>query len=365
MVEHLTLRACGGHDRRSLALTVDRLGGEVDAWTSSEMMGITLNTTVDALGDALDLLVDALLTPTFNPEDVELERRVTQAELDLLADDPAARVEEALLQAAWGKHPLARPVIGSHETLAGLTSAVLEDHHASLIRPGGLLAAVVGDVTRERVVERLARLPLANKPLVASLPALRWRGERLDISREGTDQVHVRLGFEAPAAGNPRVPALVILNRILGDGASSRLFQRLREDEGLTYDVWTAPVLRRLGGILEVGWACAPRAFPDAWKLVVEELGSMTRNLDSEEVEVAKEGLLRGLQMDVESPGVLCSLDVGEMLDHGRRFDPADARREFEKVSVEDVRQMAAEVLRHDSMASAVCGPKGVAVRVA
>jgi predicted Zn-dependent peptidase len=340
MVEHLTLRACGGHDRRSLALTVDRLGGEVDAWTSSEMMGITLNTTVDALGDALDLLVDALLTPTFNPEDVELERRVTQAELDLLADDPAARVEEALLQAAWGKHPLARPVIGSHETLAGLTSAVLEDHH-------------------------LARLPLANKPLVASLPALRWRGERLDISREGTDQVHVRLGFEAPAAGNPRVPALVILNRILGDGASSRLFQRLREDEGLTYDVWTAPVLRRLGGILEVGWACAPRAFPDAWKLVVEELGSMTRNLDSEEVEVAKEGLLRGLQMDVESPGVLCSLDVGEMLDHGRRFDPADARREFEKVSVEDVRQMAAEVLRHDSMASAVCGPKGVAVRVA
>jgi len=365
MVEHLTLRACGGHDRRSLALTVDRLGGEVDAWTSSEMMGITLNTTVDALGDALDLLVDALLTPTFKPEDVELERRVTQAELDLLADDPAARVEEALLQAAWGKHPLARPVIGSHKTLAGLTSAVLENHHASLVQPGGLLAAVVGDVTSEEVVERLARLPLAEDPRVASLPALRWRGERLDISREGTDQVHARLGFEAPAVGDPRVPALVILNRILGDGASSRLFQRLREEEGLTYDVWTAPVLRRLGGILEVGWACAPRAFQDAWKLVVEELGRVTGDIDSEEVEVAKEGLLRGLQMDVESPGVLCSLDVGEVLDHGRRFDPADARREFEEVSVEEVRQMAAEVLRPGCMASAVCGPKGVAVRVA
>ena len=100
MVEHLTLRRCGEHDRRSLALAVDRLGGEVDAWTSSELMGVSINTTVDALGDALDLLAEAVLTPTFEPEDVELERRVTHAELDLVADDPAERVEEVLLSAA-------------------------------------------------------------------------------------------------------------------------------------------------------------------------------------------------------------------------------------------------------------------------
>ena len=93
LVEHLTLRACGGHDRRTLARLVDRLGGEVDAWTSSELMGISINTTVDAVGDALDLLVDAVLSPTFDPDDVELERRVTRAELELVADDPAERVE--------------------------------------------------------------------------------------------------------------------------------------------------------------------------------------------------------------------------------------------------------------------------------
>jgi predicted Zn-dependent peptidase len=110
LVEHLTLRACGPHDRHSLALAVGRLGGEVDAWTSSELMGISVNTTVDAIDDALDLLVDAVLSPTFEPDDVELEQRVTRAELELVADDPAERVGEALLQAAWGAHPLARPV---------------------------------------------------------------------------------------------------------------------------------------------------------------------------------------------------------------------------------------------------------------
>jgi predicted Zn-dependent peptidase len=139
----------------------------------------------------------------------------------------------------------------------------------------------------------------------------------------------------------------------------------LREDEGLTYDIWSGPVLRRLGGILEVGWACAPTAFADTWRLVHEELGRLADDLAGDEVEVAKEGMLRGLEMDMESPGGLCSLDVGEILDRGRRFDASAARREVEEVTVEQVRLLAAEILRPERMASAICGPEGAATRVA
>jgi predicted Zn-dependent peptidase len=344
---------------------IDRLGGEVDAWTSSELMGVSVSTTVDALDEALDLLVDAILSPTFAPEDVELELRVTRAELDLVADDPAERVEEALIKAAWGDHPLARPVIGSVATLDALTPDSLNRHHLELIQPGGMVAAVVGDVAPEEIASRLARLPLGIPPQPPTLPPLCWRGGHHDLNREGTDQVHARLGFEAPAIGDPRVAALAVLNRTLGDGASSRLFQRLREDEGLTYDIWSGPVLRRLGGILEVGWACAPAAFADTWRLVHEELGRLADDLAGDEVEVAKEGMLRGLEMDMESPGGLCSLDVGEILDRGRRFDASAARREVEEVTVEQVRLLAAEILRPERMASAICGPEGAATRVA
>jgi predicted Zn-dependent peptidase len=322
-------------------------------------------TTVDALGDALDLLVDAVLSPTFAPEDVELERRVTLAELELIADDPAERVGEALLHAAWGEHPLARPVIGSVETLEALTPDVLRRHHDSLVAPGGIVAAVVGDVRDEDVAARLASLALGHPPTVAPLPPLSWRGVHLDLSREGTDQVHARLAFEALAAADPRVPALVVLNRTLGDGAASRLFQRLREDEGLTYDIWSSPVLRRQGGLLEVGWACAPPAFPDAWRLVNEELARLALDLTEVEVEAAKEGLLRGLRMDMESPSGWCSLDVGEYLDRGRRFEPANACRELAAITVDEVRSLAAEILRQERRASAVCGPEGAAIRVA
>jgi predicted Zn-dependent peptidase len=365
LVEHLTLRACGEHDRKTLARLVDRLGGEVDAWTSSEMMGISVNTTADAAGDALDLLVDAVLSPTFEADDVELERRVTRAELELVADDPAEKVGEALLKAAWGEHPLARPVIGTFETLDALTPGILRDHHETLVQPGNVISAVVGDVSPDDVANRLGRLPLSQTPSVSELPPLSWQGAHLDLNREGTDQVHARLAFEALAVSDPRLPAMVILNRTLGDGASSRLFQRLREEEGLTYDIWSGPVMWRLGGFLEVGWACAPQAFTDSWRLVLDELFRISRDISDEEVEVAKEGILRGLRMDMESPGARCSLDVGEMLERNRRFDPEIVCRELEAVTCDDVLRLAAEIMKPDTYASAVCGPEGAAIRVA
>jgi predicted Zn-dependent peptidase len=365
LVEHLTLRSCGGRDRRELALDIDRLGGEVDAWTSSELMGVSVNTTVDAIDEALDLLVDAILTPTFAPDDVALELRVTEAELELMADDPAERVEEALLRAAWGGHSLARPVIGTKETLARLTPEVLEHHHGLLVRPGGMLAAVVGDADPARIAGKLSRLPLDSPPQPPVLPSLTWSGSHLNINREGTDQVHARLAFEALPVGDRRVVNLLVMNHILGDGAASRLFQRLREKEGLTYDVWSGPVLRHLGGLLEVGWACAPAAFPDSLELVREELAKLPGNVRADEVAAAKEGLMRGFEMDMESPGGRCSLDVGEVLERGRRFDPEAARNELMAVTIDDVRAIAEEVLRLDRMASAVCGPEGVAIRVA
>jgi len=365
LVEHLTLRRCGRHDRRSLAVLVDRLGGDVDAWTSFESMGVTVQTTVDALEEGIGLLVDAVLTPTFDPDDVALERRVAQAELELIRDDPVERVEEAILHAAWGDHPLARPVIGTSETLEALSPEQLRSHHGALLQPGRVLAAVSGDVNPEEVAHLLRRLPLSRRPAPPPLPALSWNGHHHAVLRRGTDQAHVRLAFPGVATGDPDLIVLSFLNLILGVGASSRLFQRLREEEGLTYDIWSAPVPRRLGGLLEVGWACSPEVFGDVWRLVMEELRGLVSDLADGEIEVAREGLVRGLAIDSESPAAVCAMDVAETLDCGRRFDPEVTTAEICSVTAAQVRDMAVRVLRPDHMASAVSGPEGLSVQVA
>lgn len=365
LLEHLTLRRCGDRDRRSLARLVDRLGGDVDAWTSSELMGVSIQTTCDALDDALDLLVDAVAAPTFDPHDVELERRVIQAELELVEDDPADQVEETLLEAAWGRHPLARPVIGSSASLARLKPSIMRRHHASLMRPGRLVAAVAGDVDAREVQARLGRLPLGLPPAPPRLPPLRWCAHHRRTGRQLGDQVHARLAFPAVGAADPQVPAFSVLSRLLGVGSSSRLFQRLREEEGLTYDIWSGLVLRNLGGLLEVGWACAGEVFPEVWRLVREELKLLPQTLEQEEVEVAREGLVRGLEMDAESPSGLCSLDVSELLQRGRPFDLDAGVAETMAVTLDEVRTVAERHLRLEGMASAICGPENVALQVA
>jgi predicted Zn-dependent peptidase len=365
LVEHLTLRRCGTHDRRSLARLVDRLGGEVDAWTSFEMMGVTVQTTVDAFDDGIGLLADAVMTPTFEVSDVELERRVSLAELELLRDDPVEQVEEGLARAAWGNHPLARPVIGSAKSLAALTPQALREHHRKMTAPGRMLVAVVGDVEPGRVERSLRRLPLDRMPTPPKLPALRWHGRHRVLNRAGIDQVHARVAFPTMASGDPRVVVLTAFNRILGVGASSRLFQRLREDEGLTYDIWSAPALRRLGGMLEIGWACTPEVYPEVRKLVFEELARCRTDIEADEVEVAKEGILRGLAADAELPLARCAMDVAERLERGRRFDPEVVAGEVSAVTAGDVRALADDLLRLDKMATAVCGPEGLEIQVA
>ena len=359
LVEHLTLRRCGGRDRRDLAELLDRLGGEVDAWTSSETMGISVQTTVDALTEALGILRDAVLEPSFAPEDVDLERQVALAELDLMHDDPAERVGEAILKAAWGEHPLATPIIGTRETLENLGPQELATHHRDrLLRPGGLLLAVVGDVDLDQVARDLEGLPLGSGVKRPSLEEPTWIGGRLRLDRGAADQVHVRQAFPAVSIRDPLAPAVAVVSRILGSGHSSRLFQRLREDEGLTYDIWSDTVFRSVGGLLEVGWACSPDRSAKALSMVEEEILRLPTDISDREVEVAVQGMVRGLQMEAETAAGMASLDVSEVLERGRRFDIEAVVNEIQSITPEQVREVARTILKPEQMASAICGPE-------
>jgi predicted Zn-dependent peptidase len=228
-----------------------------------------------------------------------------------------------------------------------------------------VLAAVAGDVETDRLKSLFDRLPLTSPVSPPPLPPMVWHGRQRTVHRNGNDQVHVRLAFPAVSLIDPDAVAVTVLNRILGVGSSSRLFQRLREVEGLTYDIWSSPMLRRGGGLLEVGWACAPSVFSDVWRLVEEEMRRLAVDLDPDEVEVAKEGIERGLAMDSEVPAARCAMDVSEVLEKGRRFDPEVTLDAVRGVTTDRVRELAARMLRRDRMASAVCGPNGLSAQVA
>ncbi len=356
LVEHLTLRRCGGRDRLELARLLDRLGGEIDAWTAAESMGLSVQTTLDALPDAMAILRDALITPSFAPEDVDLEKQIALAEQRLAQDDPSDRVGEAILQAAWGKHPLARPIVGTPESISALSPEILEEHHRlRLLRPERIVIGVVGDLDAGTIEEGLDGIPLGNKLEGSTIQAPEWLAGSITIDGSSVDQSHVRLAFPAVELKHPDAILFAVLSRILGGGNSSRLFQKLREDEGLCYDIWTSPVLRSSAGLLEIGWAASPAMAERCRELVLAEVEALASSITQLEVETAVQGLRRSLLMDAETPQGRASLDIGEFMDRGRRFDLKRNLAEINAITREDLSRIASEYLRPELMASAIC----------
>ena len=150
---------------------------------------------------------------------------------------------------------------------------------------------------------------------------------------------------------------------MLGNGSSSRLFQRLREGEGLTYDIWSGLALRDPGGLLEIGWACAPEVNDEVWSLVLDEVERLPRDLSDDEVSVALEGLRRGLLMDSDLPMARCAMDVAEVLDRGRRFDLDHVRAELDAVTIDGVRELAESILRRTAWPPPSAAQRGASCR--
>ncbi len=365
LIEHLTLRRCGGRKRLDLARAIDRLGGVVDAWTSRTALGLEVLTTRDGLSEATALLADAVADPTFERKDVELERRVALAELELARDDPQDSVDEALLTAAWGDHPLARPVIGSEATVRRLTPELLRRHHASLVREGRVLVVAAGELEPIDLKPLTDRLPLATAVRPVQMPALRWAGRKTRLSRAASEQVHVRMAVPVPGVDSPERPVLAVLNRILGGGQSSRLFQRVREEEGLAYDVSSGLVLFGGAGLLEIAWACSPERLAEVDRAVRQEVERLGDSLEDVEVATAIEGLVRGRALDADEVGARATLEAAWLVERGRPMSLTEAESELRRVCRDDVVQLARTVLRPERAAVAVCGPEGAGERVA
>ncbi len=328
-------------------------------------MGIEITTTSDGVREAAALLADAVLEPTFREADIDLERRIALAEIALTRDDPQDIADESSLRAAWGSHPLARPVIGTEETLAALTPEVLVRRHRSLVRSGGVLAVAVGDLEMEDLRPLLDRLPL-DRPLVRRLPGPpSWQGGRVVRARPAAEQAYVRMAFPAPGSDAPERAVLAVLNRILGGGQSSRLFQRVREEEGLAYDIASGIVAYPGSGLLEIGWGCDPARLNAVREVVAEEIERFAGTVGSDDVDVAVEGMLRGLAIDADDVAGRAALEAGWLFEHGEVFSVERAEGEIRAVTVEAVQALARRVLDTARMAMAIVGPEETVERVA
>jgi len=358
LLEHLLLRRCGERTPEAIAELIDSLGGSVDAFTTREACAVTAHVPAERLTEALDLVLDAVFRPALRPDEIALEQKVVAAEFDLIQDSPVEVAAEQALVACWGDHPMARPVLGRREVVERLGEAELSRYHLERFAADTLLLVAVGPVDEAALGARLARLPrAATRPAGVSAPA--WHSGVLVEERDGLEQLYANLVLPALPAGHPEILTLGVLHQLLGGGAASRLFRELRDRLGLVYDVGSSVYTTAVAGVLEVTFSAPARQAEACWDAVLRVLEDVAAGrIADDEVALARRALAAGVVLGAEGTDALMEAHAGEFLARGRRFDAAAVRRELAEVTGERVRALAADVVRLDAIAGAVCGPR-------
>lgn len=357
LLEHLLLRRCGRRTPGAIARLIDSLGGDVNAYTTRETCAVTANVPAGRFVEALNLVLDAVLRPVIRDRDLAIEQGVVAAEFDVVQDSPAETVAERALQACWGGHPMARPVLGRREVVRHISAEQLTEYHRIAFVPSNLIVVAVGPVSDTAVA---ARIPWEGRSSskTNALPQPEWHRRFLLEERAGLEQVYANLVLPALPADHPDAFALGVLHQLLGGGTSSRLFRELRDRRGLVYEVESSLFTTAGTGLLEVTFSTPVRHVRSCWDAVLAVLEQVAEGrISSREVDLARQALVSSLILGSEGCDGRLEAYAGEWLTRRRRYDRRTLELELAQVTPDHVREVAVRLVRLENLAGALCGP--------
>ncbi|MEO5509279.1 MAG: pitrilysin family protein [Longimicrobiales bacterium] len=346
MLEHMVFKGTENRTAHELALVLERLGGSLDAYTTREHTSYQARVLDAHVDIALDVLADLVLRPTIREADLELEREVILEEISTVDDTPDDLVFDLHAEALFGGHPFGYSILGTRETVTALSSDDLRRVHGRHYRAGNLVVAAAGRVDHDAFVEQVRiqfgegraedRVPEMAAP--ALLPVTDTHVER------PTAQTHVAFGAPTFGHSDPRRYALILLSSAFGGGMSSRLFQRVREELGLAYAVYSYQSFQRTAGMAGVYVGTRPEWGERAVDVVREEMSKLARDgLTAAELEDAKGQVKGQVAISLESSSARLHRLAGSALYDEAYRSLEEVVSRVDAVSGAEVAELAAE----------------------
>jgi predicted Zn-dependent peptidase len=359
LIEHLVFKGTTTRTAEAIARTMDSVGGQMDAFTTKEHTCFYVQVLDDHLPLAVDLLTDILLRSRFDAEELEREKSVVMQEIKMVEDTPDDLIHDLFAAHVWGDHPLGRPILGTREGVTGFGREQVVAHFGEHYVPPRIIIAVAGNVAHERVVDLFGAgfdgfgrpgLPHPEEP-----PHTR---PGVNIVRKTLEQVHLVMGFPGLPHAAPERYALFLLNDVIGGSMSSRLFQEIRERQGLAYSIHSGVQAFRDIGSVYVYAATDPQNFSKVLKSILVELRRLKKHgISLDELTRAKNHLKGSLMLSLESTSSRMNrLAKHEM--HFGSFLTMNAMLEaIDTVRHEEVQSLVDEVLDEEQLALTTYGP--------
>jgi predicted Zn-dependent peptidase len=343
-IEHMVFKGTSKRSAEDIARSVDSIGGNLDAFTSKELVCFNTKVLDEHLALSFDVLSDLVLNPLFREEDMVKEKGVILEELKMDEDNPDYLVHEIFSSNFWKDHPLGKPILGTRDTVKRFDRAMMEGYYRDAYSPANLVITAAGNLTHKTLAD-LARDYFSDMKPRSPMPAERAPQTHARIAlrnKKSLEQVHVCLGVPSYPVPHEDRFTCYVMNTLLGGGMSSRLFQNIRERQGLAYAVFSELNPYRDTGCLSVYAGTSIESVRQVIESILREFQQLKQErITDEELRRAKDHLKGSLMLSLESTSSrMSNLARQEMYFH-RFFTLDELVESIEAVTAEDVQRIA------------------------
>jgi len=358
-IEHMVFKGTKHRSAEAIARQIDSIGGNMDAFTAKECICFNVKVLDEHIPVALDVLTDLVLHPVFDADDIVRERGVILEEIKMDEDNPDYLVHEIFTQNFWKDHPLGKPILGTKETVKRFERDPVVEAYRHRFAPGNIIVAAAGNLNHDHFVDLVTRhfehmKPSQNgfhssAPKIVSRIVLR--------NKKALEQVQLCLGVPSHPIAHEKRHAGYVLNTLLGGGMSSRLFQNIRERQGLAYSIYSDLNPYRDTGCMAVYAGTSRESAAKVVRSVVGEFHKLkTEPVPEEELRRAKDQLKGSLMLSLESSTARMSNLARQEMYFEKFYDLDELINKIEAVTSEDLQILANQFFKPESIAVTALG---------
>jgi predicted Zn-dependent peptidase len=358
-IEHLFFKGTEKRTAKDIAIEMDSLGGEMNAFTTQESTTYYAKVVDEHLPVAIDILSDILLGSKFDPVEMEKERKVILEEIKSVEDTPDDYIHELFTKTVWPDNSLGRPILGTKETIKALTHKDIISYIDHYYSPKEIVISVAGNFEHARLVELLnasfGKLSRSGDPKKESSPTFT---HAVEVKKKQLEQVQVCMGCKGLNYTHEDRYVISALNTVLGNSMSSRLFQEVREQNALAYSIYSYVTSYRDTGLLTVYAGTDPSNALEVVRLVLKEFKKIKEEgITSAEEKRVKNQIKGSLVLSLESSNSHMSRLARQEIYFGKYLSMDDIIKGVEKVTAEQVRDLAQQLFTRENISLAILGP--------
>ncbi len=358
-IEHMLFKGTENRTAKQIAESIDNIGGQLNAFTSKECTCFYAKVLDNHLPIAIDVLSDMLLNSKFDENEIKKEKSVVIEEINMYDDSPEDIVHDLLSKTIFDGSSLSFPILGNANTIQDLNRDGIMEFYKKYYTPENTVISIAGNFeikeTKKLLEEFFGHWSIKGEnPTLDALPKIT---QRLCSKNKDTEQLHLCLGLEGVSQGSDELYSLLVLNNVFGGSMSSRLFQRIREDRGLAYSIFSYPSSYKKTGIFTIYAGLNPNQLLNVIDLILHDINKIKGDYLSEtEINRSKEQLKGNYMLGLESTSSrMTSLGKSELL-LGEIYSPKEILDKIDRVTLGDIKNVTDKVFDYNKLNIAYVG---------